>query len=176
MSAVRKGIGGVYVLKNDYGDVLYVGQSENFRNRLADHMRGDGYSAVFSNQISKIDLYTIKEGYEREIYETFMIRELTPKYNRGKVFDDYDERRANILEEIESLEQERHDLKSRIMEYECVDDLDDIEDYFEYFTDEDYARRFMLGEDLLQITETEDSKRRIAEITSKIRYLYEKLS
>jgi hypothetical protein len=175
INTLRHSIGGIYVLKNYYGDILYVGQTESFRKRLRTHARGDGYSAVFSGQIARIDLYIMRDGYEREIYETYMISRLAPKYNRDKVFDDFEEKRCAILEEIEVLEQQRHDIEASLMEYECIDDPYYIDEYYRDFTDEDYANAFMLGEILLSIPARIEAKRLIKEITAKIRYLYGKI-
>lgn len=113
---------GIYVLFDDTGRCLYVGQSSDLRSRLRTHLSGQGTAADFYTEIAKIRVYFVDNPYEREIYETFAITYFKGIYNRAKTYKrmgvpetsrqfvedlQYDlemaeRRRADLIEELEA--------------------------------------------------------------------------
>ena len=77
--------GGVYFLYSKDGDLLYVGRSVNVKQRLIDHlMGGSGNTKQFSDEISNVKGFYVYDIADQEIYETYAIKTLRPKYNRAK--------------------------------------------------------------------------------------------
>ncbi|MEK3988010.1 nucleotide excision repair endonuclease [Paenibacillus sp. FSL K6-3166] len=80
------GVSGVYVLRDIEGACLYVGKSTNLWTRVSSHIKGHQDSIRFYKQIHSITLYQSGSQFEVDIYETYLINELMPKYNRDKMF------------------------------------------------------------------------------------------
>lgn len=125
---------GIYIFYDKEGVVLYVGQTKNFYTRLKSHLAGRDNSRWFSADIHEIHIYYVAGEYEREIYETFAIREFQPAYNTSKVFGrTKSSHELEKAERINTLRDERRDLVAEnIRLQERFDDLlaygeDDLE-------------------------------------------------
>lgn len=165
-----KGLRGVYVIRDEFGGCLYVGQSKKLRLRLLTHVR----SSLFSAYIATVDLYYVNDGFEREICETLFINHLSPKYNRAKVFEEVGEERARIADEIEELEAERTLLREELHELRewLRKDSDVTEELFDYYTDEDECRYAIWGEDIRSTERMREVEAEISRITSAITSRY----
>lgn len=83
-----RGVGGVYIFYNRYGEALYIGISRNVRKRIADHMQGNGNADLF-RYLQNNTAVTVSVFYEpniayREVYEGYLIHLLEPRYNVAK--------------------------------------------------------------------------------------------
>jgi hypothetical protein len=157
---------GVYFIENEFGEIIYIGKTGNFRRRLREHVLGSAFSAL----ISTIRLYEIPDEYEREIYETFLINKYKPFYNVGKVyendkndtaFNEYHELQAQLV----ALREERQEIKDYFQELQSPDYESE---YYGYY-DEDDMRQQLLGEQLWK-------SHRLREIESEIYKLKGQLS
>lgn len=76
---------GVYIMKDDAGQTLYVGKARDLRKRLASYSRSDTYhsgkTSVMLKKVSRIE--TILTGTEKEalILEAALIKRHRPRYN-----------------------------------------------------------------------------------------------
>lgn len=101
---------GVYVMYNKDIEVIYVGKTKDLSVRLASHRT----SSPFYDEIHYIDFYKISDIFSKDIFETYLINKLRPKYNKAKTY--FDENKVNeIIHEIDykvdSLKQEIRYLK-----------------------------------------------------------------
>lgn len=180
-TSIQPNVGGVYVLKDRYLNVLYVGKTSQFKRRISEHLKGIGYSAAFSNWVDKIDLYRIDEEYEREIYETFMIGHLVPKYNRAKVYVSSKEVKSEIEERLDELESLQFELTEEYEEIKTAlygdgtDEDDDVDEDFYYYTDEDEYESEKLGRILLGGIRLKRIEKELERLRSKISNLRKKL-
>jgi len=82
---------GVYIIKNEIGDIVYIGESNNLPRRLAEHVGGYDKSKSFHK--GKLDNCFVKEFYNYEVIETSskqerLIKEIElefkyqPKFNK----------------------------------------------------------------------------------------------
>lgn len=80
-SDIPKKTPGVYHI---YGgdELLYVGCTVNFADRLAEHLVLNTNTKSFINSATKIYLYPIFDRYERELREYSDITKLKPTHNR----------------------------------------------------------------------------------------------
>lgn len=177
IGGIKGDFGGVYVFKDRFDNVLYVGKTRRFKKRLAEHLRGAGRSKLFSQHIFTVDLYKLREDYEREIYETYMIDRLSPKYNIDKVYRKENEIVADIKLEIDRLESRQFELNEEMEEIVRNfgrDYEEDSEDEYDYY-DEDYLALLMLGEDLRGVERLAAIEAEMGRIRAKIRDCYGKL-
>lgn len=75
---------GVYLMKNDKGDVLYIGKAKNLKKRICQYFSGHEKRALVGIMIPQItDIETIVVESEKEalILENNLIKKLQPKYN-----------------------------------------------------------------------------------------------
>lgn len=98
--------GGIYVFYDGNGAPLYAGKSINLYSRLRQHARSEFYSKV-----NRVDVYVVDDAAERDIYETYVISTLSPRYNREKVYVNKRAQSDKLLE-VES------DLDGLLSEYE----------------------------------------------------------
>jgi hypothetical protein len=115
---------GVYVFYSADGEALYVGKTVDFKSRFNDHStRSDFY-----NLAEKARLYFVDSEYEKDIYETHLIRELRPQYNKAKTFYsrlEYEDMLHVILEKITDAKEE---IDCLLNESIYDDDLSDEDD------------------------------------------------
>jgi excinuclease UvrABC nuclease subunit len=79
ISEVEEGKGGIYLIYDEEGKLLYLGQSEDLKKRIRKKMRS-------VTGASKFSLAYVADPFHREIYETNMINDLKPRDNVKKVF------------------------------------------------------------------------------------------
>lgn len=119
--------GGVYVLYNAVGAVMYVGQTKNFIQRLKAHLIGRDTMAEHYRDINKIRVYFVSNPVERDIYETHIINELRPYVNASKVF--FDEAINTAATELDEIEERLYRLQE--MREEVGGQLDPLDTEFD---------------------------------------------
>jgi excinuclease ABC subunit C len=76
---------GVYLHKNDAGEVIYVGKARNLRNRVGSYLasRGarDAKTMTLINEIDAIDFVTTNNELEAILLENNLIKSHQPRYN-----------------------------------------------------------------------------------------------
>lgn len=107
---------GVYILKSADDHVLYVGKSTQLYARINDHIRGRGASDAFSHLIDSITIYFVTRSEDLDIYETHAINEMSPEYNRDKVYANKSfiaesEKYERVCEELSEIRYEIADMK-----------------------------------------------------------------
>lgn len=97
---------GVYILFNEKKEPLYIGKSNQLKNRLSQHFRGD-HNIKKSENIKEETKYMtyceIPSELEMDIYETIIISYLKPIYNSDKL---YETERTSIKEIMKSIGRE----------------------------------------------------------------------
>ena len=168
-AALKRTGGGVYFLYGKGGSLLYIGKTNAFRSRIADHLRGDGRSKLFARQIEMVRMYRIDDGMWRDIYETYFINEYRPIYNVSKVYDDNDV--ASAYYELSRLLGERDDAKDRMREIreELAKYDDPDEDYDEYQYEDDESE--LLGVHLRLKDEYAEVEREYTRLNGRIQEL-----
>lgn len=165
--------GGVYFLYGKSDSLLYIGKTNSFRSRIADHLRGDGRSKLFARHIEVIKLYRFDDGMERDIYETYCINTYNPIYNASKVYRDND--KTHVYLEISTLIGERDDVRDRMKEiseelgYYDEEDFDKNDEY--YYNDQEIE---LLGSHVRMAEEYVELERESARLKSRIQHLRER--
>lgn len=76
---------GVYIFKNETGEVLYIGKAINLRKRLLYYTKKEDQlyekTAIFLRQSSRLDYIKVESDVEALLLEMNLIRTLKPKYN-----------------------------------------------------------------------------------------------
>lgn len=147
------GVSGVYVLLGNYEKVLYVGKSIDIRSRLDKHFSGYRDSERFYKQIRAVRIYRCSNQFYVDVYETYLINELRPEFNRDKMFfKEYVVEMSDKLQEIElrirELEEERDAISREISEEE--DDFHD-EDSLRYVHSECEIERRRLDREIAEL-------------------------
>jgi len=77
---------GVYLMRNQRGDLLYVGKATRLRDRVGSYFSGDthlsGKIAELVNHVWQIETRPMRSVLEAALLEARLIRELKPPYNR----------------------------------------------------------------------------------------------
>jgi DNA polymerase-3 subunit epsilon len=77
---------GVYLMRNQHRDLLYVGKATRLRDRVGSYFNGDTYLsgkvAELVNHVWHIETRPMRSGLEAALLEARLIRELKPPYNR----------------------------------------------------------------------------------------------
>lgn len=78
--------GGVYMFKDVDDNVLYVGISDNLYRRISSHLKGYGSTDIYHYNHDKLTVEFFREDHilYRDIYESYLIYTLNPRYNIGK--------------------------------------------------------------------------------------------
>lgn len=78
--------GGVYIFEDSDEQVLYVGITDNIFRRVTSHLKGYGSKDLFhyKTQDLTISFFREDEAIYRDIYESYLIYLLKPRYNVGK--------------------------------------------------------------------------------------------
>lgn len=119
-------IPGVYVFYSKDDTPLYVGKTVSFKRRF----NGHAASSEFYPLASYARLYEVKREYDKDIFETYLINELRPEYNRAKTFyarREYEDMLDDIIESIEEKLQEIRDLRPKKVKSFYEEDDDDFE-------------------------------------------------
>jgi hypothetical protein len=130
---------GIYVFYDDQDVPLYVGKTINFKKRFAGHAK----SSTFFRLATRVRLYVIKGEYEKDIYETYLINELKPEFNRGKTFYV----RHEYEDMLQKVEGRIIDIKQELTELTLTDVEDDEDD--NYLDSEEYNLS-LLGYEILR--------------------------
>lgn len=75
---------GVYLMKNDKGEILYVGKSKKLKNRVTTYFTGTGHTTKTARLVSQIfdfDYIVCDTEIEALSLENVLIKKHTPKYN-----------------------------------------------------------------------------------------------
>ncbi|MFA6142181.1 MAG: excinuclease ABC subunit UvrC [Candidatus Omnitrophota bacterium] len=76
---------GVYIMKSEGGEVLYVGKAGNLKKRVSSYFQRRGMMhdriGIMSRQVRDIEYISTKTEAEALIYENGLIKQLLPKYN-----------------------------------------------------------------------------------------------
>ncbi|CAF1802675.1 GIY-YIG nuclease family protein [Bacillus subtilis] len=157
---------GVYVFFDEDNTPLYVGKSVSFKRRFIDHSR----NSEFYYLASYARLYEIDNDYERDIYETEMIRQFDPLYNKAKMYH----RRKEVEEALSEIEIRAEDLIAEIRELH-----EDIGEKYERAEETDYITGQKVVVDCvpsneIQLGEVLYLNRRINEIKEELKKLYAK--
>lgn len=84
MKEVDKKRGGVYIIESATG-VMYVGKSSKVRERLVQHLTGNGgATSGYVKDMSTVRGFHVDDPYERDIYETYLVKEMSPLLNINK--------------------------------------------------------------------------------------------
>ncbi len=75
---------GVYLMRNERGDLLYVGKARNLRERVASYFNSSvsAKTADLVSHVWKIETRETRSSLEAALMEASLIRELKPPYNR----------------------------------------------------------------------------------------------
>ncbi|WP_340028926.1 GIY-YIG nuclease family protein [Paenibacillus sp. FSL H7-0940] len=81
---VDKSRGGIYIFtSSDYH--VYAGKSAKLFNRIEQHIRGaGGATTLYAHLLTHVRGFHVDDPYERDIYETFVIKEFLPVLNVAK--------------------------------------------------------------------------------------------
>jgi len=75
---------GVYLFKNDKGEVLYVGKAKNLRKRLQSYVRAEGEppkTRVLTSKTKQIETIVARSEKEALLLEANLIKRYRPRYN-----------------------------------------------------------------------------------------------
>jgi excinuclease UvrABC nuclease subunit len=72
---------GVYFLKNNKEEVLYIGKAINIKKRVQTHFTNGHSFAKFYPQVRSVDYITVRTEKDALVLENQLIKKLQPKYN-----------------------------------------------------------------------------------------------
>ncbi|MCL2245053.1 MAG: excinuclease ABC subunit UvrC [Treponema sp.] len=74
---------GVYIMKNDDGQIIYVGKAKSLKNRLKSYFSGekDIKTATLLRHIRSFETIIVASEYEALLLENTLIKQHSPKYN-----------------------------------------------------------------------------------------------
>jgi DNA polymerase-3 subunit epsilon len=77
---------GVYLMRNQHGDLLYIGKATRLRDRVASYFNGDthlrGKIVELVNHVWQLETRPMHSALEAALLEAKLIRQLKPPYNR----------------------------------------------------------------------------------------------
>lgn len=79
-------VGGVYGFIGESDQLLYVGISDNVGRRISAHLNGGGSQDIFryNRDLLKVNFFEEENPLYRDLYESYLIYTLNPRYNIGK--------------------------------------------------------------------------------------------
>ncbi|WP_422615427.1 GIY-YIG nuclease family protein [Paenibacillus polymyxa] len=78
---VDRSRGGIYIFQS-FDSNLCVGKSSRLFERILQHLRGaGGATSIHVKEMRVVSGFHIDDPYERDIYETFTVKELRPRLN-----------------------------------------------------------------------------------------------
>lgn len=132
-------LGGVYVMKGERDFTIYVGKTVNFLRRMKEHRK----ASEFFRHIVYVEFYELRDEFEKDVTETFLINKLKPKFNKAKTFhkqQDYEDLLYEIEEKLIHLYEQADELREVISPADYYDEyLEDIYSYDEY---DDYEAEY----------------------------------
>ena len=76
---------GVYIMKNEAGEVIYVGKAKALKNRVSQYFQsGSQHTPKTAKMVSNIwdfDIIVTESEFEALVLENSMIKKYKPKYN-----------------------------------------------------------------------------------------------
>lgn len=75
----------VYRMFDNNGSIIYIGKSNELRNRIYSHSMEEKEDDWFDSQVTKIEYISFKEYGDCSIAEMYFITKLKPKYNKDFV-------------------------------------------------------------------------------------------
>ncbi|MDR1837389.1 MAG: excinuclease ABC subunit UvrC [Treponema sp.] len=74
---------GVYIMKNDGGEIIYVGKAKSLKNRVRSYFSGekDIKTATLLRHVHSIETIIVSNEYEALLLENTLIKQHSPKYN-----------------------------------------------------------------------------------------------
>ena len=75
---------GVYIMKNESGDVIYVGKSKKLKNRVTSYFTGSSHTVKTARMVSLVrdfDYIVCKTEIEALTLENVLIKKHSPRYN-----------------------------------------------------------------------------------------------
>ena len=74
---------GVYIMKDEAGQIIYIGKAKSLKNRLKSYFSGekDVKTAVLLKHIRSIETIIVSGEYEALLLENTLIKQHSPKYN-----------------------------------------------------------------------------------------------
>jgi excinuclease UvrABC nuclease subunit len=153
-------VSGVYVLRDKAGACLYVGKTVNLWTRLNNHINGQQDSIRFYKNINTVTLYLTSSQFELEIYETYLINMLMPKFNRDKMF--FSDHVEFLSDKLDALEDELHHLgETRAALIHAIRFVGDFAE------EEFYDERVVLFEDTANIAELKSVEEKIRRLRAE---------
>ncbi|HZG57320.1 nucleotide excision repair endonuclease [Paenibacillus sp.] len=80
--------GGIFMFYNDKDELLFVGKARKLRQRIKKHFE-DTVSPVRNHrdEVAKIEVCTVEDPVEREIYEIYIANKFGARYNPDKLLN-----------------------------------------------------------------------------------------
>jgi excinuclease ABC subunit C len=74
---------GVYIMKNDFGEIIYIGKAKSLKNRLKSYFSGekDIKTATLMRNVRNIETIIVPNEFEAFLLENTLIKQHSPKYN-----------------------------------------------------------------------------------------------
>ncbi|MDR2541904.1 MAG: excinuclease ABC subunit UvrC [Treponema sp.] len=74
---------GVYIMKNEEGEIIYVGKAKSLKNRLKSYFSGekDIKTATLLKHVRSFETIIVTNEYEALLLENTLIKQHSPKYN-----------------------------------------------------------------------------------------------
>ena len=74
---------GVYIMKDEEGQIIYVGKAKSLKNRLKSYFSGekDIKTATLMKRVRNIETIIVSSEYEALLLENTLIKQHSPKYN-----------------------------------------------------------------------------------------------
>ncbi|MDR2599708.1 MAG: excinuclease ABC subunit UvrC [Oscillospiraceae bacterium] len=74
---------GVYIMKDDADEVLYIGKASRLKNRVSSYFNRehDGKTEAMTTKIEDFDAIVVESEFEALLLENSLIKECRPKYN-----------------------------------------------------------------------------------------------
>ncbi|NGM81208.1 GIY-YIG nuclease family protein [Paenibacillus sp. 7124] len=152
-------VSGVYVLWGAQRECLYVGKSSSLGRRVFEHTHGKGDSIRFYREIVDVTLYCAANMFYVDVYETHLINDLRPKYNRDKMF--FTEHTVEVSEQLERIEDKLHQLEEE--RQWLMIEIDEFDRFKEDEYHDERVVRFEWVELLRQLRELDRNIQRTAE-------------
>jgi len=85
-SEIKNNLKGVYFFFNNKDELVYVGKTENVKNRVRHHWFGITNTKHYFDEFNYVDVYEVDCAIERDLYETYFINKEDAAYNLSKKF------------------------------------------------------------------------------------------
>lgn len=75
----------IYKLYDEKDNLLYIGKTKNIHQRITQHL-SEKDSVLWKASIDKIMIADVETEIDLDLYETYLINTLNPKYNSAKLY------------------------------------------------------------------------------------------